>query len=99
MMIDFLSINNKDRKFFSFKKTFLLADISIDIIFEMLYFNIQINFSNRELKLRLYTTEKAFLTTSQVELVEKNEFAAVAVDLENEIFKVYIVFIASLYPV
>lgn len=46
-------INDKDKNFRFFEETFLLADISMNITFEMFFLilkNIQINFNNRKLK-------------------------------------------------
>lgn len=53
MVITSFSIDNKDGKSCFFEDTFLLADISIDISFGMLFLtlsNIEINFNNEELK-------------------------------------------------
>lgn len=44
----------------------------------------------------MYTTAEILLTTKQVELIEKKEFTAIAFNLYNEIFIVYIISIASL---
>ena len=44
----------------------------------------------------MYTIEKALLTTKQVELVEKKEFAAVALDPGCKIFVVYVTSFKSL---
>lgn len=37
MVIVFYLVNNKSKSFLSFEKTFLLADISINIAFQMLF--------------------------------------------------------------
>ena len=42
-----------------------------------------------------HTTEEALLTTRHVELVDKEEFAAAALDPESEIFVVYIASLGS----
>lgn len=49
MIIAFILIDNKNKKLHFFKKTFILADISIDITFSILFFilaNVKINFNN-----------------------------------------------------
>ena len=38
---------------------------------------------------------EAFPTTRRIKLVEKNEFAAIELDLEHEIFVVYIALLTS----
>lgn len=42
----------------------------------------------------LYTITIAYFTTRQVELVRKKEFVAVAFDSDDEIFVVYLTFLA-----
>ena len=49
-----------------------------------------VDFLDRELRWRTYTTKEAFLTTKRVELVGKKEFAAAALDPENETYVVHI---------
>lgn len=88
----------------SFKKTFLLADISIDITFGMLFLtlsNAKINSNNQELKWRLYTAAKALSTIKQVELIEKKKFVATALDPKNKIFIIHVVSLVisdNVYP-
>ena len=75
----------------------------------MLFFTLtgaNIDFLDRKLRWRIYTTEKTFLTTRHVKLVGKKEFVAIALDPEYEIFVIHvasIIFIAlpssSLYNV
>lgn len=53
MVVAFFSINDKDKKSHFFKETFLLAEISINITFEMHFFtlgNIQITFNNQRFR-------------------------------------------------
>lgn len=77
----------------------LLADISMDIAFGIFFYilnNIQISFNDQKLKWRFYIIKEALLIIKLVKLVEKKEFAVLALDLEDETFIVYIVFITSL---
>lgn len=53
IVIASFSMDNKDGKFCFFEKTFLLVDISIDILFRMTFLilsNVQIEFNNWELE-------------------------------------------------
>lgn len=67
-----------------FKKTFLLASISMEIVLKMSF----LAFSNRNVKFtelkklsqRSYITPKALFTISQVELINKKQFARKALD-------------------
>lgn len=56
-VIAFVLVDDKDKKSRFFKKIFLLANISIDIAFEILFHilnNIQIDYNNEELMWKLY---------------------------------------------
>lgn len=97
MIIALFQVNDKDVKFCFFEKTLLLADISMDIAFEMLFStlnNIKVKINTWELRYRLYTIAEAVSITRQVELVGKKEFAPVAFNLEYEIFVVHVAFLA-----
>ena len=49
-----------------------------------------VDFLDRELQRRTYTTQEAFPTTRRDELVEKKEFAVAALDPEHETFVVHV---------
>ena len=52
MIIAIFSIEDKDKRFRFFKKTFLLANFSIDITLGMLFFilfNVKVNYANLDL--------------------------------------------------
>lgn len=86
-------VDKKDGKPHFFEETFLLADISIDIAFKISFFtlnNIVVNFNNQELKWSLYITAKALFTIKQIEMVGRKEFVVIVLNLENDIFVVYI---------
>lgn len=79
--------------------TFLLADISINIIFEMLFFilsNIKIYSNDCKFKSRLYTITEIFLPSSKSSWLKKREFVATTLNLDNEIFRLHITSFASL---
>ena len=81
-----------------FEKIFLVANISLDIVFGMPFFilsDADIDFQKRELCWKFYTIEEALSTTKRVKLVKKKEFTAAAFDPGNEIFVVYVAFLES----
>lgn len=67
-------IQNKLKKIWFFKKTFLLANISIKIVLKKLFVtfsNVNIWFVEKKLIWRSYTTIEVFLTTKKVGLIDK----------------------------
>lgn len=52
--------------------------------------NADIRFAERELVWRSYTAEKALPTTRRVELIDRREFAAVALDENEETFVLHV---------
>lgn len=56
--------------------------------------NVKVNFNNKKLRWRSYTTAKTFPTTRQMELVGKKKFIIAALNLEDKIFVVYVMFFA-----
>ena len=81
-----------------FEKTFLVANVSPKVVFKMLFLTLSsanIDFLDRKLWWRTYTTKEVLLITSRIELVGKKEFATAALDPEHEIFVVYVAFFSS----
>ena len=79
-----------------FEETFLVANVSPEVVLGMPFLTLSsadVDFSGRELRWRTYTTEEVLPTTRRVELVDKREFAAAALDPEHE---TYVVHVASL---
>ena len=79
-----------------FQETFLLADISAEVVLGMPFLtlsNANVQFVEKELTWRSYTTAKALPTTKRVELVNKKKFAKAALD-ENS--KTFVMHVASL---
>ena len=88
----FLIKDKADRVKF-FKKTFLVANVSLEIVFRMPFFTISganVDFLGHKLRWKTYTTKEALLTTRHIELVDKKEFAAIALDPKHEIYVVHI---------
>ncbi len=76
------------------EKTFLLTDISIEVVLEMFFLslsNADVEFTELEkLTWRLYTTTEALSTTSRVKLIDKREFAKAALDENSETFVIHV---------
>ena len=67
--------------------TFLVANISPEVVFGMFFLTLSsanVDFLDWELWWRTYTTSEALSTMRHIELVDKKEFAAIALDLEYE---------------
>ena len=82
-----------------FKKTFLVANFSPEVVLGMSFFtfsSINIDFWRQKLWWRTYIIYKVFLTINHIKLVEKKEFAALALNSEYEIFIVYVVLLNSI---
>lgn len=87
-----LFIKGNLEKVWIFKKTFLLAKISMEIVLEMPFLfssNADIQFDTKELIWRFYTVAKVLPTTSRVQLIVKREFAKTALDENSNTFMMY----------
>lgn len=72
-----------------FEWIFLVASVSLEIIFGMPFLtlnNADINFLDQKLRWKTYTTKEALLTTRHVELVGKKKFATTVFHPEHEIY-------------
>ena len=97
MVVAFLVTDKANRVKF-FKKTFLVANVSPEVVLGMPFFTLSgadVNFSGQELWWKTYTAKEAFPTTRHVELVGKKEFAAAALDPESETFVVHVASLSS----
>ena len=87
-------VKNKLKRVQFFQEIFLLANISLEMILEILFFTLSkadIWFAERKLVWRTYTAAEALPMTKRVEIIDKREFAAAALNADNENFVVYIV--------
>lgn len=93
IMTIFLQQDNP-KKIWSFKKTFLLINISIEVILEMLFLSL----SNANIELiklkkitwRSYNIVEVLYITSKIELISKNKFARAILDKNSGTFMVHI---------
>ena len=72
-----------------FQETFLLADISAEVVLGMPFLtlsNADVQFVEKELTWRSYTTAEVLPTTKRVELINKKEFAKAALNEKSETF-------------
>ena len=93
MVVTAFSVTNKANQVRFFKKTFLLANISLEIVFEMLFpilSDADVNFLGQKLRWRTYITKETLPTTRCIELMGEKEFAAAVLELEYETYVVYV---------
>ena len=98
MVVTAFSVTDKANWVTFFEETFLVANVSPEVVFGMPFLTLSgadVNFSGRELRWKTYTTEEALPTTRRVELVGKKEFAAAALDPESETFVVHVASLSS----
>ena len=82
-----------------FQESFLLAETSMEMVLRMPFLtfnNVDIQFAEKELTWRFYTATEALPTTKRVELIDKKEFAKVALDKESETFVVQVAALEAL---
>ena len=76
-----------------FQETFLLADISAEVVLGMPFLtlsNADVQFVEKELTWRSYTTTEVLPTTKWVEPINKKEFAKAALDEKSETFVIHV---------
>ena len=98
MMVVAFSVRDKANQVRFFEETFLVANVSPDVVFGILFLTLSgadVNFLGRELRWKTYTTEEALPTTRRIELVGKKEFAAAVLDPESETFVVHVTSLSS----
>ena len=76
----------------------MLANIGLEVVLGMLFLTFSkadIRFAERELVWRTYTAAEALPTTRRVKIIDKWEFAAAALNADDEIFVVHIAALAE----
>ena len=99
MIIAGFQIEDKLGRARFFQESFLLAETSMKVVLEMSFLtlsNADIQFVEKELIWRSYTTAEALSTTKYVELIDKEEFAKVALDEESKTFVVHVAALEAL---
>ena len=98
MVVAAFSMEDKANRVKFFKETFLVANVSLEVVFGMLFLTLSganVDFLERELRWKPYTTKEALPTTRRIELMGKKEFAAAALDPEYETYVVYVESVSS----
>ena len=98
MVVAAFSVMDKTSRVKFFEETFLVANVSPKVVLGMLFLilsSANVNFLGRKLWWRTYTTAKTLPTTKHIELVGKKEFAAAALNLENETFIIQVMSLSS----
>lgn len=86
-------LQNYLRRIWFFNKTFLLVNTNIEVVLRMFFIllnNRDFQFDIRKFIWRSYTTIEVIPTTSWVELIDKREFAKVALDKNLKTVIIYI---------
>ena len=99
MAIAGFSIQDKSGRARFFEETFLLADTSMEVVLGMPFLslsNADIQFDTESFTWRSYSAAEALPTTRQVELINKHEFAKVALDENSETFVVHVAALEAL---
>lgn len=87
------SFQDKEDKDWFFKKTFLLANISIEVILSMTFFtlsNVDINFETRGLTWKSFISADTLSTMSRIQPINKHNFAHTALDEKSGIFMLHV---------
>ena len=104
MVLASFQVEDKLGRIQFFQETFLLANISTGLVLGMpslILSNPDVQFVEKKLTWRTYTTTKALPTTKRVELIDKKEFAKTALDENSETFVVYVASLnltSEIYP-
>ena len=96
MIVTAFSLTDKANRARLFKKPFLVANVSPEVVLGMFFPTLNsanINFLDCKLRWRTYITKKALSTNRLVRLLDKKKFAAEVLDSD---YKTFIVSIASL---
>ena len=98
MVVTAFLVENKANQVRFFENTFLVANVSPEIVFGMPFLilcDADVDFLGRERRWKTYTTEEVFLTTKRVKLVDKKEFVTAALDPEHETYVVHVASFSS----
>ena len=99
MVVALFSVTDQADKVKFFEETFLVVNVSPNMVFGMPFLTLSIadvDFPKKELWWKFYTIEEAFPIIKRVELVGKKEFVAAAFNPGYEIFIIYVAFLKSL---
>ena len=98
MILASFEVEDKLRKAWFFQETFLLADISMEVVLGMPFLtfsNADIQFAEKKLTWRSYLVVEALPTTKQVQIIDRRKFAVVALAPDKEAFMVHVVYLGA----
>ena len=98
MVIVNYSVKYKLGKIRFFQETFLLANISLEVVLQMFFLifgRTDVRFIEQKFVLRTYTAIETLPTTRRMEIIDKREFTAAVLNADNETLMVYIVDLAK----
>ena len=98
MVVAAFSVEDKANRERFFEETFLMANVSPEVVFEILFLILSgadVDFLGWELRWKTYTIKEALPTTRHVVLVDKKGFVAAALDLKHEIYIVHVGSVSS----
>ena len=98
MVIAGFSVEDKLGKVRFFQETFLLANISLEVVLGMPFLtlsSVDIRFPERELAWRTYTAAEALPTTRRVEIIDKEEFAETVLGGDDEAYVVHVMAVSK----
>ena len=93
MVIADCSVKNKLRRVRFFQKTFLLTNISLEVVLGMFFLTLSkadIQFAKRKLVRRTYMAAEALPTTRRVKIMDKKKFAAAAPNADDKTFVMHV---------
>ena len=94
MVLASFQVEDKLNRTQYFQETFLLADISVEVVLQMPFLtlnNADIQFTEKEFIWRSYTTAEALLITKRVQIIDKKEFARGVLHENVEAFVVHMI--------
>ena len=92
VIVDFQVEDKASRPRF-FQETFLVADTKFEVILGMPFLkisNADVSFGEGTLTWKTYTTNEALPTTERVQIVDPKEFVIAALNVDSEMFVVYV---------
>ena len=92
MVIADFQVEDKSGRLRFFQKTFLVANTKLEVILRIPFLklsNADISFGEGTLTWKSYTTNKALLSTKQVQLVDPKKFVIATLDAGSETFVVH----------
>ena len=93
MIIANFQVEDKSGRPRFFQKTFLMANTQFEVVLVMPFLkisNTDVSFGESTLTWKFYTTNKALLTTEQVQLVNPKKLVIAALDADSKTFVMYV---------